>query len=120
MPEFVTEYAEVVANVRQFNQDLGTNAPIIEQLSQFKHWYYVPELEQFGPSKFIGYKMMTSSRYARGEEKDGRDTEAELKQWFILLQQDDSRYNSLLNRLEMLLEKHGKTLRSNFKIHVRK
>jgi hypothetical protein len=120
MADLVTEYAEVKQNVRQFNQDLEANAPITEQLSQFIHWYFIPELDQFGPSKFIGYKMMTSDRYNRGSEKDGRTTERALRKWFEEISEADSRYGDLLNRLENLLEPHGKRLRSDFKIHVPK
>jgi hypothetical protein len=55
----------------------------VTQLTQFKHWYYISDLDAFGPSKYIGYKDMNTSRYARGRHKTGVDTEKVLRQWFI-------------------------------------
>ncbi len=52
--ELIESYREVVENVRQFNEDLVANTDICSQLSQFRAWYYVPELDALGPSKFIG------------------------------------------------------------------
>ena len=109
---------EVVANVRQFNSDLEAKTDIVTQLSQFRHWYYVPNAG-FGPSKFIGYKNMNTAKYRRGEDKDGRDTEVVLREWFRPLNEDSSQYKKLYPQLESLLLRYGKMPRSNAIIHVR-
>lgn len=51
----------------------------------FRQWYYIPELNVFGPSKYIGYKNMNTSKYDRGKRKTGVGTEKILKEWFIKL-----------------------------------
>ena len=35
----------------------------------FRHWYYIPTINAFGPSKYIGYKNMNIEEYDRGKEK---------------------------------------------------
>ncbi|WMT41187.1 hypothetical protein RE628_00765 [Paenibacillus sp. D2_2] len=120
MTDLVNEYAEVVENVKQFNDDLEAGKDVTEQLSQFKHWYYISELDMFGPSKFIGYKGMTSEDYHKGDGKDGRDTEKMLVLWFVQLSEEDTRYTPLLIKLNEVLHVHKKSLRKNAKIHVLK
>ena len=52
--ELVGNLQEVGDNVAQFNDDLDNETELVEQLSQFAHWYYIDGLDLFGPSKFIG------------------------------------------------------------------
>ena len=118
MNDFVKEYEEVIDNVRQFNLDLDSGTSIITQLSQFRHWYYIPELDCFGPSKFIGYKNMTTLRYKRGEGKNGRDTEVILRQWFYVLSEGSEQWQKLFPRLKALLLQHEKKPNKNVRIHV--
>jgi hypothetical protein len=54
----------------------------------FKHWYYIPEIDLFGPSKFIGYENMNTSKYNRGRGKTDVDTEKVLKIWFKQIPRD--------------------------------
>lgn len=85
MEILVTSVNEVLENIIQFNKDLKQETDIISQLSQFRHWYYIPQLDLFGPSKYIGYCKMNTEKYNRGSNKTGVDTEKVLKQWFIKL-----------------------------------
>ncbi|WP_259391284.1 hypothetical protein [Paenibacillus sp. 1011MAR3C5] len=116
----VTELDEVLDNVKQFNADLKAGRDVNDQLSQFTHWYYISELDQFGPSKYVGYKNMTSNDYLRGDGKDGRDTEKVLKNWFATLDEEDTRYTPLWVKLNDMLYEYRKSLRKNAKIHVLK
>jgi len=120
MEELVTSLKEVISNVEQFNKDLLEETDITSQLTQFKHWYYIPNLDSFGPSKYIGYKNMNTSKYARGENKTGVDTEKILKQWFIKLPSESRKSQELMEELSKLLDIHNKKIRSNAFIHVLK
>ena len=50
MSTLVSEYEQVVSNVQQFNCDLRNNTDMVSQLSMFRHWYFVQEAGQFGPT----------------------------------------------------------------------
>ncbi|MBU9710511.1 hypothetical protein [Evansella tamaricis] len=118
--ELVTSLDEVVQNIKQFNSDLSEELDVISQLSQFKHWYFIPQINLFGPSKYIGYKDMNTSRYNRGRSKTGVDTEKELKTWFIKLSRDSENSKKLMTELEAILACHNKKTRTNAHIHILK
>lgn len=65
----------------------------------FIHWYYIPDLNAFGPSKYIGYKNMSTSNYARGKRKTGVDTEKILKEWFFKVPDESKKSNELMEEL---------------------
>jgi hypothetical protein len=116
--ELIESYQEVVDNVRRFNRDLETGEDIRSQLSQFRAWYYIPELDAFGPSKFIGYKRMNTSQYQRGYEKDGRETEPRLQKLFERIRRGHPRYAYLDTELHGLLALYGKKPNKRFRINV--
>ena len=86
-PELVDSYSQVVENVRTFNGEVDL---LVDRLSQFRLWYYVPEAGAVGPSKFIGYKEMAVEAYLgrdnrdgpSGTNIDGRKTRVTLEKWF--------------------------------------
>jgi len=118
MNELVTSLEEVIENIKQFNKDLDNESDIVTQLSQFTHWYYIPSLNLFGPSKYIGYKNMTTTKYDRGRGKNGGDTERVLKEWFISQPKDSNKAQALRDELAILLASYDKKVRSNARIHV--
>ncbi|WP_170007304.1 hypothetical protein [Bacillus fonticola] len=118
--ELVTSLDEVKQNVKQFNEDLENELDIVTQLTMFKHWYYITELDLFGPSKFIGYKNMNSSRYNRGKGKTGVHTEEVLKEWFIKIPHDEGIGTELMGKLATMLSTYEKRVRSNAQIHFLK
>lgn len=120
MEPLVISVDEVFENIIQFNKDIEQETEIISQLSQFIHWYYVPELDLFAPSKYIGYSYMNTKKYNRGFNKTGVDTEKVLKQWFIKLDNSSEKSLMLMNKLSDLLELYNKKTRSNAVIHVLK
>ena len=120
MEDLVARVDEVIENVRQFNMDLEARSEIISQLSQFKHWYYIPSLDSFGPSKYIGYRSMDTARYRRGRDKDGRRTEAILRKWFVPLPEESRGWREMFGRVEDLLLRYGKKPNRNVRIHVPK
>jgi len=80
--ETVESYEQVVESVRSFNKGLEEGKDLETLLSYFRAWYYVPELDAVGPSKFIGYKGMTAEEYMKSTDLDGRETEPILSRWF--------------------------------------
>lgn len=110
----------MLENVRQFNADLSRGEPGITSLSQFRHWYYVPELDAFGPSKFIGYKNMRATFYNLGHGKDGRDTEKALPRWFLELPSESKVGKQLMSKLASTLAAYGKSVRRGASVHVPK
>jgi hypothetical protein len=118
--ELVSNLQEIGENIVQFNSDLNNETELIEQLSQFSHWYYIDGLDMFGPSKFIGYKQMNTERYARGYAKNGGDTEKVLIKWFRTLAPRSREDSELRVKLESRLADFKKKPRKNAVIHVLK
>ncbi|MGP4108627.1 hypothetical protein [Virgibacillus sp. L01] len=118
--ELVTSIDEVIINVKQFNKDLEEGTNVVSQLTMFKHWYYISSLGMFGPSKYIGYKNMNTSRYNRGKGKTGIDTERVLTKWFIKLPTSSKEENKYMDKLIGLLNSYEKKVRSNSCIHILK
>jgi len=121
------KYEDVVETVRAFNQGLTQGHGLENQLSYFRAWYYVPELDMVGPSKFIGYRKMTAEAYMNSTELDGKVTEPILSRWFDILLPGTpegnyvkslvdrliSRYNKIINRKARFLAPHGWHLGQN-------
>ena len=74
--ETVKTYQNVLESVRAFNKGLELSRRLREQIRFFQSWYYIPELDAVGPSKFIRYKDMDAFEYIRSHtELDGRVAE---------------------------------------------
>ena len=117
--ELVNDYEEVVTNVRQFHKDLENGSYMVGKLSQFKEWFYIPELDAFGPSKFIGYKEMNAVFYNNGhrspEQKQmgckalsGGTSTNRLKRWFREVTKDESLFYQLYCKLESSFSTYDK------------
>jgi len=104
----VDSYEEVVRSVRAFNEDLSEAHVLQGQLSYFRAWYYIPELDAVGPSKFLGYRGMTVSEYMQSQELDGRVTEPVLSRWFDALENDTSETVYVARLVEELLARYKK------------
>lgn len=116
----VSDYKDVLINIKQFNKDLRDDLDIVHHLSQFKHWYYIPNLHLFGPGKYIGYKNMSSKTY----NLDGRKSEVEtgkvLREWFHQIEPETTEDFIIREELENILEDFDKRLRNNAVIHIPK
>ena len=60
--ELVKNYGQIREDVLRFQECIHR---FVFLLSTFKAWYYIPEDDLLGPSKFIGYKRMTCEQYLR-------------------------------------------------------
>lgn len=109
-PELVTSFEDVQASIRQFNMDLDRNGDLAARLKMNRAWYYDPELDLVGPSKFIGYAGMTANRYIVEGATDGKQTEPILKRWFRVLDNNSPEAAFVRSRAEALVRKYGKSL----------
>ena len=82
---------EVLHNIIHFNGDFGRDGRVAPRLSLFRHWYYVPLLDLFGPEKFIGHvepcdeqaKPLSVDDYlAHADLLDNLDPQPTLREWF--------------------------------------
>jgi hypothetical protein len=103
-------FGDIVETVRAFNQGLAEGQQLENQLSYFRAWYYIPELDMVGPSKFVGYKGMTAAEYMSSTELDGKVTEPALSRWFDVLQPNTPEGNYVENLVEELLARHNKAV----------
>lgn len=120
MPTLVTSVDQVIKNIRIFQNAVsasGRSTP-----AGVHHWYYLPDEDIAGPSRFIGYQNMTAEKYdvARGEHSvDGRETEQALKRLhaFIEVYPSDDLYDKAYAAAERLLPE-GKRLNQKARLHV--
>lgn len=120
----VSSYQQVVENVKRFNAAIDAEESVIKRLSSFHHWYYIPEIDMFGPSKFIGYQGMDSEFYMTGHgikgirrRKNGGETEEVLSEWFAVLFTDDKKWPVLEEKLARQFPRNKKP-RKNHTINV--
>jgi hypothetical protein len=104
----VAEYDEVINNVKAFNEGLEQGKDLENQLAYFRAWYYIPELDMVGPSKYIGYKGMTADEYMNSNALDGKETVAILGRWFRDLDEKSPEFTYVDQLTERLLAKYGK------------
>lgn len=119
--ELVSNYKDVLTNVKQFNDDLQNRTnDVVEFLSMFKQWYYIEQIDSFGPSKYIGYKNMNIDTYLENHTEcmDGRVTERVLRTILIRCEVSNEEFDSIKDELKRLLDLYRKKLRANAKITV--
>lgn len=90
VPRFVSSVDEVISNITSYWRAAGRNARLSERAGYTRSWYAYRDHSgswQFGPSKFVGYQNANAEKYlseAGGEgERDGRQTERVLSEWFV-------------------------------------
>lgn len=117
--ELVDSFEEVKANVKQFHKDLENGTYIVDKLSQFKEWFYIPELDAFGPSKYIGFKQMNAVFYNNGrrteEQKqnksirlNGGASTNRLVKWFRELSREELLFKQLYSKIDSFLSTYNK------------
>ena len=123
MYELVNNTEEIFRNIAVFNKELAEKDCLIRKLSSFQHWYFVKELNAFGPSKFIGYKGNSAEIYREGTHRymgcmDGRDTVKLFERWFR--KASEVELEQLMPNLVELLNKYGKVPNKRVTLHVEK
>jgi hypothetical protein len=119
--ETVKTYQNVLESVRAFNKGLELSRRLREQIRFFQSWYYIPELDAVGPSKFIRYKDMDAFEYIRSHtELDGRVAEPVLSKWFNRLEPNSAEAVWVRQRVETLVGRYGKIVNTAAKFSVPK
>lgn len=123
--QLVTTTAEVVANIKKFNEEIGESEYLIKTLSSYTDWYYDSLTNQFGPKKFVGFKNMTAEKYEalkknpntnRRGNFDSSLTASILER--LLTQVDQDKENELFIELEIFLANFDAHPRSNARVHL--
>ncbi len=117
--ELIDSYWDVQHNVQQFNYDLKFDTQLCSRLNQFRSWYYIPELDQFGPSQFVGYKWMSAAEYKEGPVS-GEATERALWRFFRPLQRLNPLRGELEAKLSDLCSRYGKRPNKAHRINIPK
>jgi hypothetical protein len=113
MAKIVTTELDVIRGITTFNAELEANEGLKERVAYARGWYAVRNGDDsgwsFGPSKFIGYKDLTADDYLASDNGlDGRKTEAQLAQWFQIVDDGTELHDELWNALVEFLEGYGK------------
>ena len=111
-PNPISNYTQVVENIHSFNEDLSQGTDLKTLLAYFRAWYYVPEEDAVGPSKFIGYEDMSGAIYMERDDLDGRETEPVLQRWFEVLEEGTPEYRYVEQKVLELAAQFGKRVSS--------
>jgi hypothetical protein len=114
----------VLANIDRFRSELDGSPELQERLAYARAWYAHRDAKgiwRFGPSKFVGYEGLDAKRYiATAENLNGRRTEAQLRQWFQIVEPNTPLHAELSAALFAFLAKYGKTPSTIMRINVLK
>lgn len=117
--EVIDSYFDVADNVQQFNYDIDFDIDLQSRLNQFRSWYYIPDLDQFRPSQFVGYKGMNAAEYKRGYT-NGEATERALWRFFHHIQRSNPIRKDLESKLFNLCRRYGKRPNRAYRINIPK
>ena len=111
---------EVVQSTKSFNRGLNEEPDLYKRLSGFRAWYYIPEIDDVGPSKFIGYREISARFYLdhtgtlakatfpSSKRLNGGTTENRLKKWFEETEPGTVEYEYVSEMTKELLDQWGK------------
>jgi hypothetical protein len=114
----------VLTNIHRFGPEVDRSADLQGRLAYVRAWYAHKDADgtwRFGPSKFVGYEDLNAERYMEtAKNRDGRRTEAQLRQWFAVVEPSMALYGELSSALFALLAKYGKTPSTMMRLNVLK
>ena len=97
-PPLITTRSEAFDNISQFPKDLSEDDRLRRLLALFRAWYYDPDSDDVGPSKFIGYKEMSAEVY-NSVALDGKETESVLCHLFDVLEEGTPEYRYVRDKV---------------------
>lgn len=121
----VRSYEEVVESAKSFERGLNEGQGLLGPRRNYTVWYYIPEIDTVGPSKFIGYRGMTAEFYMAhtgrlaqaslpsSKRLDGRETEPVLRKWFEVTEPGTPEHKFVKGIVEELLARWGKRPHKN-------
>ena len=102
---------KAVENIARYQTEVGKEPGLAGRMKLVRAWYAVRSdggTWMFGPSKFIGYAKSTARAYlSRTAGRDGRRSEAVLRDWFEVVPTDTPLGVELTDALRRFLETHG-------------
>jgi hypothetical protein len=120
-PVLITNKAQALDNIHRFKDELDGSTGLQSRLAYARAWYTGFEEDgsySFGPSKFIGYRDLSTADYLKGDGLDGRLTEQRLSQWFDEVGPDHILFEPLHEQLHDFLAEYGKAPSSAMRINV--
>lgn len=120
--KIVSSPETVLANIERFGLEVDKSSELQSRLAYARAWYAQQNnrgVWHFGPSKFVGYEGLNAKTYIESaENRDGRRTEAQLQQWFVVVEPASPVYGELRSALFAFLAKYGKTPSTKMRINV--
>ena len=114
----------VLSNIRRFGDEVRNSPELQGRLAYARAWYASQNDRgewQFGPSKFVGYEGLDAKQYIKSaEQRDGRRTEAQLQQWFAVVDPSSELYGELSSALIAFVAEFGKVPSTKMRINVLK
>jgi uncharacterized protein (DUF433 family) len=121
--KLVSNYAQAVENIERYSRHRAL-APLAEKIAYVRAWYAAKGADGawlFAPSKFAGYVDSSAESYRDDlADRDGRETERALSQWFIEADPNDRLGRELYDRLREAIAAQGKVLNALARVHVPK
>lgn len=123
--QLVTHIDQVKQNLQQYNSELQ-NGQMSLNTNGVQQWYYIHELDLFGPSRYIGYADVTIKKHERAFSLSGGKTTQALNKWFKRCD-DPELYDKIADKLidhlsqfNMDVRRDGKTRQPSFKLNLLK
>ena len=107
----VTNLNQVKQNLSQYNKELQEDKMTIRPNS-IQQWYYIMDLDMFGPSRYIGYQDIDINKYNLSNMLDGGKTTKALSKWFNVCNDLDI-YEKITDKLIDYLSSYNMDVRRN-------
>lgn len=110
MASVVENLDEAINNIGQYQIEVRKKPELAKLMKQVHAWYAIKSdgTWRFAPSKFIGYAGNNARAYlVEAPNRNGRSTEAALKNWFVVVPSDTRRGAELNEALRNFLKSHG-------------
>jgi hypothetical protein len=124
MSTLVTSPQRVRTNIDRFYREVEQSPALQGRLAYARAWYAYRHDDgqwRFGPSKFVGYEGMNANTYMEHEDgRDGRRTEAQLQQWFTVVDPASELHEELSAALFTLVARYGKVPSTKMRINILK
>jgi uncharacterized protein (DUF433 family) len=111
--KLVRSLDEVRDNIKRYQTEFSSSADLAKRASLVRAWYVEPDGDGgflFAPSRFVGYRFSSAVEYLNGAnnagERDGRETEHLLSNWFAPVDRNTTLGKQLFESLTRLLERY--------------
>jgi len=125
MSRFVSSVEEALSNIIGYGRAAGSNEGLRERAGYARSWYAYRDASgtwQFGPSKFVGYQSVSAEDYlseaGADGERDGRQTERVLSEWFVPVESGTRLGRELADALRSFLAGLGQVPNARVRINV--